>query len=98
MRMWLVSAAMLIAMQALPAHAERDPLTGAPVSPKQKRPNPSPITDRFYASGVFFDPAVSTVLRVDGRSPMAGIPGRIGTVVSGERDLGLDSRIPQGRI
>jgi hypothetical protein len=98
MRSWLVLAALLTAIQAMPLHAERDPLTGAPVSPKQKRPNASPITDRFYVMGAFFNPAVSTALRVDGQSPAAGVPGRIGTVVSGEKDLGLSGRIPQGDI
>ena len=98
MRIWLASAAVLIALQAIPAHAERDPRNGAPVSPKQKRPTPSPINDRFYAMGGFFNPAISTALRIDGRSPMAGVPGRIGTTLSTEKDLGMDGRVPQGRV
>jgi hypothetical protein len=59
---------------------------------------PSPITDRFAVEGIFFNPAVSTVLRVDTQSPGPGLMGTSGTTLSGERDLGLDSRIPQGRM
>jgi hypothetical protein len=59
---------------------------------------PSPITDRFAVEGIFFNPAVTTRLRVDTQSPGDGIPGITGTPVNGERDFGLDSRIPQGRI
>jgi hypothetical protein len=98
MRIWLPLAAALFAIQAIPAHAERDPLSGAPIAPDKKRQTPSPITDRFYVQGTFFSPAVTTDLRVDGQSPGGGLPGLPGTLVSGEKDLGLDSRIPQGRI
>ncbi len=100
MRTWAVLAVMWVAMHATTARADsaHDPYSGAPLPPsKQPRPA-SPITDRFYVIGSFYDPAVSTVLRVDGQSPAPGVPGRTGTVVSGERDLGEAGRIPQPRI
>ena len=34
MRIWLAAAAVSIAIQALPAQADRDPLSGAPLPPK----------------------------------------------------------------
>jgi hypothetical protein len=88
----------LLALQAVPAHAERDPVSGAPIKPDEHRWTPSPITDRFAVEGIFFNPAVTTLLRVDTQSPGFGIPGTTGTPLNGERDFGLDSRIPQGRI
>ncbi|MGH8139198.1 MAG: hypothetical protein ACREVV_13545 [Steroidobacteraceae bacterium] len=95
MRIWLPVAAALLAIQALPAQAERDPLSGAPIRPSKKHETPSPITDRFYVRGTFFPAALQTSLRVD---PHNGVPGALGTPVSGERDLGFDGRTPQGRI
>jgi hypothetical protein len=73
-------------------------VSGAPIRPDKKHVTPSPITDRFAVEGIFFDPAVSTTLRIDTQSQGAGLPGASGTPVSGERDLGLDSRNPQGRF
>jgi hypothetical protein len=98
MRNWVYLTAALLALQVVPAHAERDPWSGAPIKPDKSRMTTSPITDRFYVRGTFFNPAVSTVLRVDGQSPGAGLPGLTGTPVSGEKDLGLPGRKPQGRI
>jgi hypothetical protein len=99
MRNWVYLTAALLALQAVPAHAERDPVSGAPIKPdKHHRMTPSPITDRLAVSGIFFNPAVTTRLRVDTQGPASGLPGITGTTVSGERDFGLDSRIPQGRI
>ncbi len=106
MRNLLYLAATLLAIQAVPAHAaerepppaQRDPWSGAPVKPDKNRWTPSPITDRFYVRGTFFNPAISTTLRIDAASPGAGVAGSAGTIVSGEKDLGLDSRNPQGRI
>jgi hypothetical protein len=105
MRNLLYLAATLLAIQAIPAHAERelppaerDPWSGAPIKPDKNRWTPSPITDRFYVRGTFFNPAISTTLRIDAASPGAGVAGTAGTIVSGEKDLGLDSRTPQGRI
>jgi hypothetical protein len=71
-------------------------VSGAPVKPDKHRWTPSPITDRFAVEGIFFNPAISTSLRIDTRSPGPGLPGTTGTLVSGERDLGLESRVPQG--
>src|SRR5947209_2044862 len=105
MRNLLYLAAALLAFQTVPAHAQREPppaerdrWSGAPIKPDKHRKIPSPITDRFYVRGTFFNPAITTTLRIDGQSPGAGLPGAPGTVLSGERDLGLDGRIPQGRI
>jgi hypothetical protein len=98
MRIWLVLAAASLALQAVPAKADRDPNSGAPLAPDKTRPYPSPITDHFYIQGTAFDPAMSTTLRVDAQSPGGGEPGAAGTLVSGERDLGLRSRVPQGAI
>jgi hypothetical protein len=98
MRNWVYLSAALLALQAVPAHAERDPVSGAPIKPDKKHWTPSPITDRFAVEGIFYNPAISTRLRVDTRSPVEGVPGITGTTLSGERDFGLDSRIPQGRI
>src|SRR5882672_11638301 len=105
MRNLLYLASALLALQAIPAHAQREPppaerdrWSGAPIKPDKSRKTTSPITDRFYVRGTFFNPAISTTLRIDTRSPGPGLLGTTGTVVSGERDLGLDSRIPQGRI
>ena len=76
MRNWVYLTAALLALQAVPAHAGRDPVSGAPIQPDKKRWTPSPITDRFAIQGIFFNPAVSTVLRVntqslDSASPVA---------------------------
>ncbi len=93
--------AALLASAAMPALADRDPLTGAPTPPDQKREIASPITDRFYAEGIFFSPALSTAVRVDpngGPPPMPGVPPPQGTLVSGEKDLGMKGRTPQGQI
>jgi hypothetical protein len=98
MRNWVYLAAALLALQVVPAHAERDTVSGAPIKPDKQRWTPSPITDRFAVEGIFFNPAVTTTLRVDTQSPAPGIMGNPGTIVNGEKDLGLDSRIPQGRI
>ncbi len=94
----LTAALTFLALQAVPAFAQRDPWSGAPVRPDKNRQPASPITDRFYVEGIFFNPAISTMLRVDGQSPGPGLMGTTGTIVSGEKDLGLDSRRPQGRM
>jgi hypothetical protein len=91
MRLWPV-VAVLVALQASVAHAERDPQSGAPLAPSKKRDIPSPITDRFYVGGTFYSPTVKTTLRVDSTS------GTLGTPVSGETDLGFKGRLEQGRI
>src|ERR1700743_1013723 len=98
MRNWVYLAAALLAIPAVPAHAERDPVSGAPIKPDKHRMTPSPITDRFAVEGIFFNPAVTTRLRVATQTPGDAIQGLTGTPVNGERHFGLDSRIPQGRI
>lgn len=98
MRIWVYPTAALLAILAVPAQAERDRWSGAPLKPDKHRMTPSPITDRFYVEGIFFDPAETTTLRVDTQSPAAGVPGTTGTTLSGELDFGLKGRVPQGRI
>lgn len=98
MRNWVYLTAALLALQTLPAHAEHDPWSGAPIKPDKHRMTVSPITDRFYVEGIFFNPAESTQLRIDARSPGGGVPGTTGTVLSGEKDLGMKGRVPQGKI
>jgi hypothetical protein len=71
--------------------AERDKRSGAPL--RKTREIASPITDRFYVRGTFYDAQVSTNLRVDGAR--GTLPG---TSVSAERDLGMASRLTQGRV
>lgn len=94
MRIWLAAAAVLLATQAAPAFADRDPLSGAPLPP-HKAEKPSPITDRFYVSAAFYAPAVHTTLRLD---PSHAAPGVFGTTLDVERDLGLPSRLDQGVV
>src|ERR1700736_4077185 len=101
MRNLLYLASALLALQTLPAHAERelppaehDRWSGAPIKPDKSHKTPSPITDRFYVRGTFFNPAISTTLRIDPSNPGPGPVRNLGTVLSGEKDLGLDSRNP----
>jgi hypothetical protein len=93
MRIWLAAAAVLLAMQAAPALADRDPNSGAPLPPR-KRAAPSPITDHFYIRAAFYDPQMRTNLRLDPTTP----PGALGTPVSAEGDLGLPDRLPKGWV
>ncbi|HZO22776.1 MAG TPA: hypothetical protein VFB37_09770 [Steroidobacteraceae bacterium] len=93
MRMRPTIVGALFALAAVAAHAERDPLTGAPLPPGHKRDTPSPITDRFSIRGTFFDPSFNTTLRVDSKTN-----GTMGTPVSAENDLGMPARRPQGRM
>src|SRR5207244_1695017 len=76
------------------AQADRDPYSGAPLPPRA-RETPSPIRDRFYIRGTFYDPQLRTNLRID---PSFASPGVTGTPVSGERDLGMPGRLRQGRV
>jgi hypothetical protein len=94
MRIWPPVAAVLLAAQAAPALADRDPYSGAPLPPHKKEA-PSPITDRFYALAAFYAPHVSTNFRVD---PSFAPPGVTGTPVDGQTDLGLPSRKYQGVV
>ncbi|HXZ60180.1 MAG TPA: hypothetical protein VEG26_08330 [Steroidobacteraceae bacterium] len=95
MRIWLAVAAVVLAAQAPLAHADRDKLSGAP-EPPQKPERSSPIHDHFYILGAFYSPVVHTNVRID---PTTGVPpGTLGTPVNAERDLGLPSRLHQGRV
>ena len=94
MRIWLAAAAVLVAIQALPARADRDPLSGAP-RPPQKQPAPSPLTDHFYIRASYYDPQLRTNLRVD---PSPPVPGVLGTPLNAEHDLGLPAREKMGRV
>jgi hypothetical protein len=98
MRIMLYTVAGLLVLLSLPVHAERDPTSGAPVKPDKHRQPPSPITDRFAVRGSFFNPAISTTLRIDGQALNPGGVGTTGTTLSGEKDLGFTSRNPQGAI
>jgi hypothetical protein len=93
MRIRPALAAVLLAMAAAPALADVDPLSGAPVPP-QSRTAPSPITDRFYIRGTFYDAQAHTGLRLDVTQPA---PAN-GTPLNVERDLALPARLRQGRV
>jgi hypothetical protein len=88
-----VAAAVLLAVEAPAALADRDPNSGAPLPP-QKRAAPSPITDRFYIRATFYDPQLRTKLRLDPSAP----PGALGTPLNAESDLGLPDRVQKGRV
>ena len=53
---------------------------------------PSPITDHFAMRVIYFQPSVTTLLRL--YSPA----GTAGTLLSGEKDLGLDDVMNMGRV
>ncbi|MDB6087382.1 MAG: hypothetical protein JWN85_166 [Gammaproteobacteria bacterium] len=95
MRIRLALAVAIFALPAVPALAERDPNSGAPLPPSEKHEAPSPITDRFYVRGIYYAPGVSTHMRID---PHNAPPGVSGTAFNAERDLGLSSRLNQGRM
>jgi hypothetical protein len=94
MRIWPPLAVVLLAMQAVPALAERDPNSGAPLPPR-KRETPSPITDHFYVRVSYFSAQARTYLRVD---PTDAPAGTLGTPLSAENDLGLPNRLKEGRV
>ena len=94
MRIWPAAAAVLFATSSVPALADRDPLSGAPLPPGAGE-IASPITDHFYASISIYSPSVKTNLRVD---PSNAAPGVTGTPLNAENDLGLPARLTQGRV
>ena len=94
MRFSLTAVALLLAIYAAPALAERDPQSGAPLPPKKRQPA-SPITDHFAVRAAFYAPGMNTNLRVDPTNPP---PGVTGTPVNGESDLGLPDKMHQGRV
>ena len=89
------AAAVMFALSAASvfADSEHDPNSGAPLPPSKNHWTPSPITDKFYAEGIYYAPHVKTDLRIDPHNAPLGISG---TNLSGERDLGLESRLNQG--
>lgn len=95
MRISLTLAALLLAVQAVPAWAtDRDPYSGAPLPPSKHEPA-SPITDHFYIRAAFYSPKFSTDFRVD---PSNAPAGTTGTPVNAENDLGLTHRKNQGVV
>jgi len=96
----LVLAVAILTTCAVPAFAQRDPppaerdkYSGAPLPPSKKRVVASPLTDRFAIRGTFFASSLNTTLRVDNNNT-----GLAGTTVNAEHDLGLKSRVNQGRV
>lgn len=92
MRIWLATAAALSATLSVPALADIDPLSGAPLPPK-KEEIPSPITDHFYAVAGVYAATAETHLRLD---PNNAGPGVVGTPLDAEHDLGLPEHLTQG--
>jgi hypothetical protein len=91
---WPAAAvALLLAVGATPALAERDPNSGAPLPPT-KREVSSPITDHFYIRASYYVPQLRTNLRLDPTTP----PGALGTPVNAENDLGLPDSLHKGRV
>lgn len=88
----MATAAWLV--YALPALAERDPQSGAPLPPHRET-SLSPISDHFYARAAYYSPQMRTNLRVD---PSNAAPGQIGTALNAEHDLGLPEKLHQGRV
>ncbi len=95
MRMTLTAAAVLLALHAVPALADRDPQSGAPQPPK-KHETASPITDHFYMRGSWYGPQLRTTLRADPTN--AAQTGMMGTTLNGEKDLGLPDKLNKGRV
>jgi len=94
MRISFTAAAVLLALYAAPALADRDPQSGAPRAPK-KHESSSPITDHFFVRASFYSPDLRTNLRVDPSNPA---PGQTGTAFNAERELGLPDKLHKGRV
>lgn len=94
MRIWTALAAVVLAAPAGIAHADRDKESGAPLPPRPPERS-SPIHDHFYLLAAFYPPTVHTTVRED---PTTAGPGVMGTSVNGEQELGLASRLYQGRV
>ena len=94
MRIFRAVAAVLLVTQAMPALADRDPYSGAPLPPATHEPA-SPITDHFYIRAAYYAPKYNTTFRVD---PTNAPPGVTGTPVNAEKDLGLPSRESMGVV
>jgi hypothetical protein len=89
------AAAVMFALSAASvfADSEHDPNSGAPLPPSRNHSTPSPITDKFYAEGIYFAPHVKTDLEINPHNAPEGVHG---TFLNAERDLGLASRQNQG--
>ena len=94
MRIPFTAAAVLLALHAAPALADRDPQSGAPLPPKQHE-TASPITDHFYVRASWYGPQLRTNLRADPSNAAAGITG---TAVNAESDFGLPDKLNKGRV
>jgi hypothetical protein len=94
MRILPMLVALSLASPAMPALADRDPYSGAPLPPAKREPA-SPITDHFYIRAAFYAPKFDTNFRVD---PSNAPAGTAGTPVNAENDLGLDHRQHKGRV
>ena len=97
MRIWLapVAVALLTSTAAPSLAADHDPNSGRPLPPSTKHKTPSPINDRFYVKGTYYPAHVKTILQVN---PHNAPPGVVGTTLNAERDLGMPSRLNQGRV
>jgi hypothetical protein len=90
------AAAAMFALSAASAWAtdsEHDPYSGAPLRPTKDHSTPSPITDRFYAEGIYYPAHIKTDLRIDPHNAPATITG---TNLRAERALVLESRVNYG--
>ena len=94
MRIFRAVAAVLLGAQAVPALADRDPYSGAPLPPATHEPA-SPITDHFYIRAAYYAPKYKESFRVD---PTNAPPGVTGTPVNAQNDLGLPRRDNQGVV
>jgi len=94
MRIFRAVAAVLLVIQAMPALADRDPYSGAPLPPATHEPA-SPITDHFYIRAAYYAPKYNTTFRVD---PTNAPPGTTGTPVNAQNELGLPHRENTGRV
>lgn len=95
MRISLTAAAMVLALYAVPALADRDPESGAPKPVRKHDSGGSPITDHFYVRASFYNPQMHTNLRVDPSNPA---PGQTGNAINAEDDLGLPDKLHKGRV
>jgi len=64
MRIFRAVAAVLLVTQAMPALADRDPYSGAPLPPATHEPA-SPITDHFYIRAAFYTPKYNTPVNAE---------------------------------
>lgn len=94
MRISFTATAVILALYAAPALADRDPQSGAPKPPRKQRSD-SPITDHFFVRASYYGPQLNTNLRVDPSNPA---PGETGTAINAEKDLGLPDKLHKGRV